>query len=65
MHESLVDREWTPTSGRPLTSLKTEIFFDIPLKLSTAGPIPPELGKLAALKKLSLRGNQLSGETTV
>jgi len=27
------------------------------------GPIPPELGKLAALDGLSLRQNQLSGES--
>ncbi|CAN0310995.1 unnamed protein product [Scytosiphon promiscuus] len=36
--------------------------FD-PVKPSTAGPIPAELGKLAALKELYLFGNQLSGET--
>ena len=28
-----------------------------------AGPIPPELGKLAALKWLDLRNNALSGES--
>ncbi|CAN0351333.1 unnamed protein product, partial [Scytosiphon promiscuus] len=50
------------TRWRPLTSLKTEIYFMFdPLKPSTAGRIPPELGKLAALIKLHLFENQLSG----
>ena len=31
---------------------------------SGAGPIPPELGSLGALKKLSLWSNNLSGEFT-
>ena len=31
--------------------------------LLLAGPIPPELGHLAALERLSLRDNQLSGES--
>lgn len=30
---------------------------------SLAGPIPSELGKLAALEYLNLEGNQLSGES--
>ena len=36
-----------------------EIAFDCLL----AGPIPPELGNLTALKYLYLDGNQLSGES--
>ncbi len=33
------------------------------IKQSTAGPIPPELGQLAALKTLDLNNNQLTGES--
>ena len=29
-----------------------------------AGSIPPELGKLAALRSLNLRSNQLTGESS-
>ena len=39
----------------PITS-----YLYIPLAL--AGAIPPELGKLAALKELELQSNQLTGE---
>ena len=58
--------KWTPTSGRPLTSPKYfYFFFRNSLKLSTSGPIPPELGKLAALETLELQLNQLSGKKQV
>lgn len=54
-------------SWRPPTFLMDVIFifFDIPLKLSPVGPIPPELGQLAALERLDLSDNQLSGETLI
>ncbi len=45
------------------TSCCFDILLKLVLELSTAGPIPPELGKLAALKELYLHKNQLSGET--
>lgn len=39
-----------------------DIFVELVLELLMTGPIQPDLGKLAALEKLDLNKNQLSGK---
>ena len=53
--------ETSEAGGTVSASARGRFVFAVVL----AGPIPPELGNLAALQQLDLGGNQLSGELSV